>query len=382
MYPCIPSVKILYNPPVEFKNQVLKAIKDGNPIYYCRPPAQGDGLIHLWTHRVLLGRLAEEACIDPGKLQLKSYPRTQAPPKNDVNFGNYQDLNSSIEDLHKIGVVGYKLQTIANRLGITLSPDDFALVPQPSFADFKPWSDFSDEKVSTQGQYIREDILKDYSRIVVVGQFGSQAEKRFSDTQVVEIAKKIKQQDPNSFVAVVSDKDHLKDVLPKPWHWLTRPDSYYAFPYKAKEFKHDLCSRSFDGFPDALISGKDINQFCSMFYASDLLITTDSFGAWLGCGSRSLREDRQGRIQASDAVILHTVANPAIWGVPGATLVISCALDLQCIMTGSQFDFLDYDGYYQGQFPRGTIKSNDPRRGILPRDFDKLEKAITKPKLS
>lgn len=362
---------------MEFRDRVADALQKAEPIFYCRAIAQGDTLIQLWAHSYFLKRLARELEIDETKLQLRSYPRGKTPRGEIVDFGDYKDLNSSVKDLHKIGVLGYRLRAVADRLNMTVDTDDLTLVPQPSPADFNSWTHFSRERVLNEGQNLRESVLRNHSQIVVIGQFGSQSEKRFSDAQVADLARDVKEKDPESFVAVVSDKDYLETALPKPWDWIIRPDSYYAFPYRTGDFKKSIQNRSFEGIPDSLIFGKDINQFCSMFYASDLVVVTDSFGSWLSCGARSLREDRQGRVQPRDVIVLHTVANPDVWGIPGSTIVTSSAVDIQQILTGSQFDFLGYDEYYQGQFPPGVIKSNDSRRGILARDIDRLRATLT-----
>lgn len=359
------------------REQALDALYKGDPIYQSHSHVNGDNLINWWTSYHALLKLVTEEGLDclPN---LQTYPENKKPPHQAVDLSTHKQRYWVIEEVRPLGVVGYKLSLVADNLGVKLCKDDLKLVPQPHQTDFSPLNKFDKNSVLLTGQSLREKLLEDFSRIVVVAQSGSQIEKRFSDQNVCEIAKEVKLADPNAFVAIASDKDLLSSLIPTMWRRLRqtpKPLETHAFPYKALQFRNELANRDFGVSVNQPIFGFDINTFCALFYAADLLIATDSYWSWLGCGMKALHTDRNGTIQSSDSVVLYTIANPDIWRVPGATAVESEGIRIQRNHTGGHFGFLSYDEYYAPQSWH-PIKSSDPHRGIISEDIEKLKKAV------
>ncbi len=361
---------------LELRDRVVNSIQTKEPVYYSRPPRQGDSLINRWVYSYILRKLSQETDLDYSSLNLRSYPYGNGLRKDYADFGHYKYTDYNLLDITKKGIVAHQLQIVGSMVEVEVTEEDYGLVPQPDAADFDPWFGFDKTEVINKGDILRENIRLGVSRLVVIAQFGSQAEKRFSDKQAQELAQFVKENDPNSYVAVATDKTVLRKSLPKPWHRITRPPSFYAFPYTTNEFKKQLQGEDYGKAVDQVISDRDISTFCKWFYNADLLIATDSFGSWLGCGAKSLRRDRNGRLEPTDAVILYTIANPDIWKIPGVTRVVSHGLEYQRIFSSPNFDFLSYKQYYFVKPWADSILSNDPRRAITHEDIELVKDKI------
>lgn len=361
-----------------FREQVLDALRNGGRICQSRSYVHGDNLINSWTSQYALQRLALEEGLEYAS-SLVTYPENKKPPKNGIELSSYRQRYWQTEEVFPLGIVGYKLQLAADRLDLSINSDEFNLVPQPFVTDFAPLNTFNEELVVNEGEILRNKLKERFSQIVVIAQSGSQAEKRFTNKQVADLAEGVKVTDPNAFVAVISDKDLLANLVPTMWRRIRnnpQPFTLHAFPYRSLAFKRELENNIFEQAVDRSISGFDINQFCIWFYAADLLIATDSYWSWLGCGTKSLRPDRQGKLQSTDAIILYTIANPSIWRVPGAIQVESEGLEQRRIASGGQFQFLSYDEYYVP--PHGSVKSNDPQRAITQNDIKRVKEKTDK----
>lgn len=355
--------------------ETARRLQSGEPLYIMRTDGLGDGMIIWWSTDLVMRKLCQEIGIDIPRINIQTYFEGKHQP-NQVLLTS-DSFTTKISNSRPDSFYSEAVHTIARVVSLPPISKNEINLPQPLQTDYPPLDKFSKEIVAQNGEALREIIQKQGKPLIVVAQSGSQSEKRFSDSQVAKIADAVKSSSPDSFVAVVTDKPFLRAqkiqlierLLP-----FARP-SAPLFPFYTKEFQRELRSVNFGKAPDAIILTKDINEICKWFYAADTLITTDSFWSWLGAGTKAMRPDSNGQIQSKDAVVLHTVAYPQVWGVPGATHISSECLDYFwdlgfVYQTNGHMLYLNQ---YYSHLPIGERPSpHSSARGITPEDIDLL----------
>lgn len=326
-----------------------------DPIYIIKANQLGDDMIIQWASHYMLKKLSEEAGLKNGKINLRTYVPGESPKDSLVLLDDRKYNRSSQETSEN--VYHFMLFTLARTLNLPLSREDFENIPQPIRTDHAPLDAFDKEKVIKEGMALREKILRDYKSIVVIAQGGSIPEKRYSDKQVADLVKAAKDASRDSFVAVVSDRDLVKFKSEKLW--------------KRVIFSRDNGKQpKFIEEADIMVSGRDINEFCKWFLAADTLVTTDTFFAWLGAGSKAMRSDRRGKLQKNDVLILYTLADPQVFGITGAEIMTSKAiLNERTLMKITGETILDTTDYYAEQNKGGEINLDRIQRGISQEDF-------------
>lgn len=365
------------------REQTVKQLGNGSPIYFERPEPNGDFMVRWWSLHYVFTKLCHQENIDVANIHLASYIMIDdiiVSPKGIFDIDkkmakwnkNHGDPWGTLPE-HWYSEVLY---AFAPSFGISMSPEDVLHIPQPIRTDNGPLKTFNKEKTIAQGNAIRENILTDFNNIVVVAQAGGSMEKRFSDQQIMQITQTVRNASSNSYIIVISDKKFLEQSI---YNNLTKGH----FPALSLEFREEVGNTAPSAFGDSVnkvIISTDINDICASFYAADTLITTDSFWSWLGAGAKAMREDRKGKLQYADVISLHTIANSRRFGVPGAITIDSPAFagkdltrDEENIAPGYITVPEYHDFFIPGSQP---ITVYDPRRGIYQADIDLVKAEI------
>jgi hypothetical protein len=349
--------------------QTVQALESGQPIYYERTTANGDNLWQHWTYWHMINRLASEYGISDSNINLRTYMKTFLKPKPkglDLGIRNNSIVNTPL--VLEAGFVVQRLETIAGLLNMDVLTRDKLLVPQPMRTDFAPFNRFDRNLVTDTGEEIREELLNRAQKIVIIGQFGSIPEKRLSNAQAGLIADVTREILPDSYIAVLSDRDLLAQKKRDGWKKYINKECYYDFPFDNPGFTESLYS-PYGESVDQVVAGTNINNFSAWFYGSDVITGTDSFGSWLGSGSRSMRPDRDGILEHTDAHFHYTMASPKVWRIPGTTFSRSKGLKFIDLLSRGQFAFLTFDQYYNYSGVLNEPEPNSPHRGITQIDM-------------
>lgn len=267
---------------VAFKEDVLERIRSGGEIgmYAGYPVGHGDNLYTHWASAYVLSLAAA--------VPIEDIHFTSFLSRNDIHtdtllfaedaYGLARDAGYPIIDQVTDSLLTY----FSYVMDVQLPENAFRMAPQPLHVDAGPLATFDKEAIVTRGEALRQETAGK-KRIVIVSA-GDYPEKRFSEDQSKELEIFLHTDYPDAFIETLSDA----------------------------------------GFADGSI---DINEVSAHMYASDMLITTDTFWGWVGAGSRAMRNDRNGILQPRDIFVLYTMADAHVYGIPGAEHIISPAVE-------------------------------------------------------
>lgn len=294
------------------QQQVEGRIKGAKPIDVKFAKALGDSMINWWTVDMMLRKFANQHHLPEENIRLRTCP------KEILIFDKF-DLIEKIKSALEQTKRSYRpnqyeslLVGLATGLNIAISEEDALYVPQPLTTDRGPLKSFNRTVAIEEGEKLRGSILTESKGIVSVVQSGSSTVKRFSDKQVNQLVKQAKELFPGYCVIIVSDKPILRKIVKK---------GTKMFPAQHLTFLQELHSEYSINDADMIKTPTDINELIALFYASDKILITDGFWAWLSAGSKVMRKDRQGKLQPNDIFVLHTVADAYHWGIPGANTI-------------------------------------------------------------
>ncbi len=295
-----------------FRSNILRRLENKRMLdktFYLRHTGQAGGMmIGTWEVQQVLQRYAAMRAIQNPTIRL-------AATHQDTQFRILRDLHQLVPIKKRKQVTrtffGYHSGLLADALGLTLEPDFLQHIPQPLKMPQTALAQFDQNSVIAQGTKIRSSF-QDHSRIVCITQGGSRPQKKFGSQDIREIGHAVLDMDPYAKVIVVSDQLRHDYGTPPPF-----PTNFNDIHTQDTDF-------------GSVVQSADPNILSSYLYAANTIVATDSFYAWLGTGSRVMRPDRQGILQPHDAVVLYTVADPAVWAIPGATIVKSPFIDEYC----------------------------------------------------
>lgn len=314
------------------ENQTVlrRQLEKKRPIYLEKRRANGDDMIHVWAHYQVLLRACEEFQLPYTNIQLL----TQDPYVTGfiyrkvvgkaLHMNNFESDKTLLPTHWRSHYQQKEYLKAATAFGIPIHLEDFQYAPQPLRMPYGPFRNFDRERVIEKGEQKRQEAKRQGKNRKAIFQFGRWNAKRLLDDQVRQIAQAIKEIDPGAYVTAVTDKYFLNMLLENKG---LRPDE---FPIDDDSFKQQIANSTpsaYGGSVDDVVTG-DINEILSELYASDDA-GTDGFGAWLAGGSIALRPESNGRVQPNDLVVLHPIADPFQFAVPGATIIESPLITAQ-----------------------------------------------------
>lgn len=278
--------------------EIIDRLDTNRPIHFWGATNHGDNMIRAWAHYTVLRRLCESEGINPENINLRLIPEEDITDDiYDFTFRRMKLDKLYTRDSPTNNIWLKTLEDIAQTVDMALLPEDQLLVPEPLRLAHTALESFDRNLVIQEGYKIEQQAKRDGRKIVSIIHNGNMPEKRLSDDQIVVLAQAVKDVNPQIQVVIVSDKQ-----------------------FQPQEQKDESV---FTSVADAVLSTRDINSICAQLYASDHIITTDGFWAWLAAGSKALREDRKGVLNPTDMLVLYTIADPDYWGIPGAQIVES-----------------------------------------------------------
>ena len=184
----------------EARQKAIDSLKTGEEFRYKRHIASGDNLILRWSYQYVLEKLCAKEGLDKSKIKLE----TCSGEAISGNVSAIYRIDSFWELKHFYFSV---ISHFGLALGVEIDFEDTLNVPQPFVGTNHP------DRVKTleEGQRLRDELKKDHSEIVVVAQGGSKDEKRFSDSQVEDLVDQARDNFPDSYVVVASDKQYRRN---------------------------------------------------------------------------------------------------------------------------------------------------------------------------
>lgn len=380
-----------------FRRTIVDRLRNGQPFDVLQDTANGDAFLTLSATHFVLNKLCEQEGINPKQMKIRLFdPESKGGPddffnitafRNKLHFSHWDyDLANPKLPRSKYARECYLL---AEDLGIPLTEEDYMQVPGLVQTDKGPLSTYEgDAKLINEGQKLISDLREKAhgGRIVVIGQAGSFAEKRYSDAQIIQIAGAIKRADKDAYIIVLSDKHFLKREL--------SPDykaPYRAFPIQTRfptedpHFRQETDTELNNQNVDEVIFPTSMKDALRYFYAADTNVMTDCFWAHTGAAANALKNN--GQLLEDSFFVLFTLADPKAWGITGAENIQSLSSE---VMFGDKSKpksirsetVMDYNHYYKSigeKNPPGVDQNpNDPRRGIRQQDLDLLLRNLTK----
>jgi hypothetical protein len=370
----------------QLREKMVQTLRSGKTIYLEKPEPNGDALITHWAHKRVLEKLMDEENIDPDNLKLRSHPRGEpaSVASLSLNLADEVDrLATRIGITLPIHYPSARLIKVGFCLDIPITESDLGQAPQPFRIDGALRS-FDWEKVLEEGLSYRRRLKEKYERIFVVTQSGGKPGKRLSDSQVSELNKFLRDQYPNSYIMVVSDRWFLrkdvrkteKEAMLQGRDQMDLVTDQWKYPMDTPDFRRDV-RRPFQDGEDEIITGPNVNSLCTRLITADHLIATDSFYSWLGSGLIAMRDDRGGVLHNQDAVVLHTMGDAVMWKVPGANVVESEALKIARLrgLVPSNGVIDEFDYFYSDKYTENAAFSDRPNIlwGVQPKDLDEFK---------
>jgi len=311
-----------------FRNETVAALREGRTLSLPLFNANGDDLLTRAACYDVLTQLCREENIDPSTIHLTAVRSDDDPGLHERTLGIYSKGTAEAKlDKHfakHATLYQESLYEFASVLGVQIDPALYEQSPKIWPTDKGPLKDVDETVIEDSAKEIRERVGN--RKIVIIGQAGSTAEKRFNDQQIVEVAAAIRQKQPDAYIIVLSDKHFLRKDLPK----LEAMDRNAPFPVKSAGsskftdeqiaiFMQELAAHEYPQQAneiDEVVEATNTNQLLAFFRAADKAVMTD--GYWMHLAAS------QG---IPELTSLFTVFQPEKWAPPAAKVVLSAAIE-------------------------------------------------------
>lgn len=283
----------------------IENVRTTRVLQYPKQERFGDELIHFHVHKLV----AEK--IDPG-IDVYAASRNQDTPQSSVRQtdDNTKPIQQAV------------LADLAVALGKEFTSDIDVNKPLPLRTIVTENFSINAEKIRTEGKNIQERFKS--RPIVLLYQAGSISTKRLSIEAIDELSIAVREKYPSAYIVAATDgvyHDHVpqlseRDKLECVDHRLYRPT---------------------------------LNELGAWAYAAKGLIGTDTGYSWFT--SSCFADKFDGKITPRQAFFLFTVADPVVWGIPGANNVESDFL----ISTKAEMPNLFRNGVIPVWSPFGSV---------------------------
>lgn len=200
-----------------YRAEVVQTIREKRPLCLPMFSANGDDLLVRAACWEVLVQLCEDEGLDAQDIQVTAVLSEDLESMHESAIGIYsKGTASGVLDKHAVDnatLYQESLYEFSAALGVRLEPSVYEKSPKIWPTDKGPLKNVDADKINEHMVRIRE--MTKGRPLVVIGQAGSMAEKRFSDTQLAEVAATARNKRQGAFIVVVSDKHFLRTDLPK-----------------------------------------------------------------------------------------------------------------------------------------------------------------------
>lgn len=352
-----------------FRGEVVTALRDGQTLSLPLFSANGDDLLTRAACYDVLTQLCIEENIDPKNIRLTAVRNEDDPGLHERTLGIYSKGTAEAKldrNFVKTATVYQEsLYEFSSALGVTIDPSLYEQAPKIWPTDKGPLKDVDDTVIEETAKEIRERVGN--RKIVVIGQAGSTAEKRFNDKQIVEVAAAIRQKQPDAYIIVLSDKHFLRGDIPK----LQALNRAAPFPVKSVGgskfsdeqiaiFTQELAAHEYPqqgNEIDEVVEATNTNQLLAFFRVADEAVMTD--GYWMHLAASQ---------DIPELTSLFTVFQPEKWAPPTSKVVRSAAIE------NETREFISSQWYHSNN---GYPEQKDPNTyGIEETDIQRLIEKI------
>ena len=313
-----------------FRHILIESIQAEVPLFLPLFGKSGDDLLIRAAYWEVLTQLCHQEGIEVSKLHITAQTSDDENEMNifeaAVGIFSMGAAEKKIEANKGRGGTLYqnKLDQLAAVLGVQLDPEIYHRSPRIWPVDRGPLQEANPDSIHQKAEAIRAEIGD--RQVVVIGQAGSLPEKRFSDEQLGEVARVIRQKYPTAVIIELSDKAFRS----QPGERLPSQNPYV----------------------DRALTPTDINELLAYFQVADIAIMTDSY--WMHLAASQ---------DVPQLLALFTLYQPEGWAAPSTKVVRSEALAQE------SHEQISASLYHQRS--QGTVGS-----GIAPQDIQRLEETI------
>lgn len=364
-------------PPVKekvaaFRQEVVQKLRSGEPLYLPMETRNGGDLLIRAACWEVISLLCTEEGIDPSRIQITALENegTNLHEKAMALFSIGAATGEADRQLGRSGTLYQKsLYQFAFSLGVEVPPELWNQAPQIRPTDKGPLRNYDEGAVEHYAQQLRQEIGN--KQVVVIGQAGSSADKRFNDPQLVRIAEVVRSKHPDAYIVVLSDKSFLRHQIERgslevagitfagfPIAERVSPTEKYSSDHVA-QFRHEMESPLTPGDGntiDRIAEPTDINELLAYMRVAEEGVFTDSY--WMHLAASQ---------DISKLISLFTLFHKEEWAPPESIAIEADALD------GQRSDHISSQFYHQSGAYEGRQGSY---YGIEDADIEKFSQVV------
>lgn len=253
-----------------------------------------------------------------------------------------------------------RLYSYASDLRVELDRRELYLPPRIRPGDPGPLQYYSESKVQ---QKVHEILrLANGRKVVVIGQAGICAEKRYSNSQLMELGRFVRETNRDAFIIFMTDRQLLwNDLIGNNelgnQRWLIRYVNRHFFSNQASEEQvNNFISQMGEplqanlSYCDHVLEISDINPCIAALRAANTCVLTDGYWSHLAASQNgvTLEGDITNDL-TKQIIVLYTLYTPSVWAAAGVQTVHSVKFGDERLTT-----YLSPQDYHRYFYQRGS----------------------------